>query len=112
MKVLLSAYLCEPEKGSELAVGWNWVLQIARFHDVWVLTAGEWRKGIQNALAKDALHRVRFGVLRSSASGHCFGGGQMGTGGPLLPLANRRLLRGPQVAPQSQLRPYSSCHAG
>jgi len=39
MKVLLSAYACEPNKGSEPCVGWNWALEIARLgHKVWVLT--------------------------------------------------------------------------
>ena len=39
MKVLLSAYACEPNKGSEPGVGWNWALQVARLgHKVWVLT--------------------------------------------------------------------------
>ena len=40
MKVLMSAYACEPGKGSEPAVGWNWALQAARRHEVWVLTRG------------------------------------------------------------------------
>ena len=39
MKILLSAYACEPNKGSEPGVGWNWALEIARLgHKVWVLT--------------------------------------------------------------------------
>ena len=63
MKVLVSAYLCEPDKGSELAVGWNWVLQIARFHDVWVLTDNRWRQGIQNFLEKEALPGGHFVYL-------------------------------------------------
>lgn len=38
-KLLLSAYACEPNKGSEPGVGWYWSTQIAnRGHDVWVLT--------------------------------------------------------------------------
>src|SRR5918995_6225566 len=38
MKVLLSALGCEPEKGSELEVGFQTVLAAASEHDVWVLT--------------------------------------------------------------------------
>lgn len=38
LKVLLSAYACEPGKGSEPEVGWQWALHMARFHDVTVLT--------------------------------------------------------------------------
>jgi glycosyltransferase involved in cell wall biosynthesis len=39
MKVLLSAYACEPGKGSEPGVGWNWALEITRLgHTCCVLT--------------------------------------------------------------------------
>jgi glycosyltransferase involved in cell wall biosynthesis len=38
VKVLLSAYACEPGKGSEQEVGLRVLLAAARRHDVWVLT--------------------------------------------------------------------------
>lgn len=38
MRVLLSAYACEPGKGSEPEVGLRTMLAAARKHDVWVLT--------------------------------------------------------------------------
>ncbi len=39
MKVLLSAYACEPGKGSEPGMGWNWAVEIARLgHEVHILT--------------------------------------------------------------------------
>jgi len=39
MKILLSAYACEPNHGSEPGVGWNWAVELAQLgHDVWVLT--------------------------------------------------------------------------
>ena len=37
-KILVSAYACEPEHGSEPGVGWNWLTQIAVNHDVTVIT--------------------------------------------------------------------------
>ncbi len=36
-KILVSAYGCEPGRGSEAGVGWNWVLQLAREYDVHVI---------------------------------------------------------------------------
>ena len=54
-KVLLSAYACEPDRGSESGVGWNWVRQIARFHDVWVVTRANNRGAIEQALEQDPL---------------------------------------------------------
>jgi hypothetical protein len=39
MRVLLSAYECEPNRGREQGRGWNCVLQLAKLgHEVWVLT--------------------------------------------------------------------------
>src|SRR4051812_43085382 len=50
LKVLISAYACEPNKGSEPEVGWQWGLQMARFHDVVVLTRSNNRPAIEQAL--------------------------------------------------------------
>jgi hypothetical protein len=60
MKVLVSAYACEPERGSESAVGWNCVQQIARFHEVWVVTRANNRHSIAKALAKKPLPNVHW----------------------------------------------------
>ena len=48
LKVLISAYACEPHRGSEPAVGWNWVRQAARFHDVWVIARRDERASIES----------------------------------------------------------------
>lgn len=37
-RVLISAYACEPGKGSEAGVGWNLAREMAKHHEVWVLT--------------------------------------------------------------------------
>ena len=46
----MSAYACEPGKGSEPEVGWQWALQMARYHDVTVLTRANNEPGITRAL--------------------------------------------------------------
>ena len=47
-KILLSAYACEPGKGSEPGVGWNWAREIAnRGYEVFVLTRENNKKKIQ-----------------------------------------------------------------
>ena len=51
LKVLMSAYACEPGKGSEPEVGWQWALQMARYHDVTVLTRANNQPAIEQALA-------------------------------------------------------------
>ena len=52
MKLLLSAYACEPEKGSEPGVGWAAAVALARSsHQVWVLTRLVNRTAIERGLA-------------------------------------------------------------
>ena len=61
LKILLSAYACEPGKGSEPEVGWQWALQAARFHDVTVLTRANNRASIEAGLERVATElRPRF----------------------------------------------------
>lgn len=60
MKILVSAYACEPDKGSEPGVGWNWTREIARYHDVWVLTQTKNRTGIEGDLARSPQPRMHF----------------------------------------------------
>lgn len=58
--ILVAAYGCEPGKGSEQGVGWNWSLQLARFGDLVVLTRSNNRESIEKALPVDLRDRVRF----------------------------------------------------
>ena len=37
-KIFISAYACEPGLGSEIGVGWHWVLELSKYYDLWVLT--------------------------------------------------------------------------
>lgn len=62
MKVLLSAYACEPGKGSEPGVGWHWAIEIARLgHKVWVLTRANNKAGIEQGLAElESLPNLHF----------------------------------------------------
>jgi glycosyltransferase involved in cell wall biosynthesis len=55
LKILLSAFACEPNKGSESAVGWNWALSLAQAgHQVVVLTRSDTRLAIER-IPKGAL---------------------------------------------------------
>jgi glycosyltransferase involved in cell wall biosynthesis len=62
MKVLLSAYACRPNQGSEPGIGWNWALEIARLgHDVWVLTHEDNCEYIEKELArKPSIRNLKF----------------------------------------------------
>jgi len=50
IKVLLSAYACEPNKGSEPGVGWRWAMGLASRVGLHVLTRESNRVAIENAL--------------------------------------------------------------
>jgi len=52
MKLLLSAFGCQPNKGSEHGIGWNWALEADRLgHEVWVLTRAVYRSSIEEELS-------------------------------------------------------------
>ena len=56
MKILLSAFSCGPDIGSEPGVGWHWAVELARSgHEVLTLTEIEYQGPIEAALADDWL---------------------------------------------------------
>lgn len=53
LKLLISAYACEPGKGSEPGVGWRWALETAALgHEVWVLTRSNNEPGISREMVR------------------------------------------------------------
>ncbi|MEX1116973.1 MAG: glycosyltransferase family 4 protein [Akkermansiaceae bacterium] len=71
MKILVSAYACNPYGGSEPGVGWTAVCRMARDHDVWVLTDCHNRSGWDKAALEGIIPsnvQVRFLRDRSACS--------------------------------------------
>lgn len=61
MKVLLSAYDCEPGKGGEPGNGWNWSWHLAELgNEVWVLTRPRGREAIEQILAPHPIPNLHF----------------------------------------------------
>lgn len=61
MKVLISAYSCEPGRGSERGVGWNVAREVAKRHEVWVLTRpDESKAAIEAELAHNPVPNLHF----------------------------------------------------
>jgi glycosyltransferase involved in cell wall biosynthesis len=46
LKIFVAAYACEPDLGSEVGVGWHWVLEMSKYFELWVLT----RKSNQSSI--------------------------------------------------------------
>ena len=60
-RILLSAYACEPGKGSEPEVGWLWATELeAAGHEVWVITRAANCTAIENELGKRNRPRLHF----------------------------------------------------
>lgn len=60
MKVLISAYACEPDRGSEPGVGWNWVKIISRQNETWIITRRNNRQNIELELARNPMPNAHF----------------------------------------------------
>lgn len=58
--ILVSAYGCEPLKGSESGVGWNWVLQMAKHNNVHVITRANNKIPIESHLPADVAENITF----------------------------------------------------
>ena len=50
LKILVNAYACSPEMGSEPGMGWNWCSHIARHCELHIITEGEFREKIERVL--------------------------------------------------------------
>ena len=58
-RILLSAYACEPGKGSEPEVGWMWATELeAAGHEVWVIT----REANRGAIERESENRRQSAV--------------------------------------------------
>jgi len=59
-KILISAYACEPNGGSEARIGWNFVKYLSEFHEIWVITRESNRFSIENNGDEKIVNRVHW----------------------------------------------------
>lgn len=50
MKILINAYACSPGMGSEPGMAWNWVSNLAKFCELYIITEGEFRDRIEEVV--------------------------------------------------------------
>lgn len=55
LNIVVSAYACRPQEGSEPSIGWNLVRELAQVHRVWVLTRANNQAAIARELAAHPL---------------------------------------------------------
>lgn len=60
IRVLMSAYACEPNKGSEPGVGWNWATQMAKKNEVYVITRSNNQGVIESYLKEFPISNLHF----------------------------------------------------
>ena len=46
LTILINAYACGPNMGSEPGMAWNWIINIANHCKVYIITEGEWKEAI------------------------------------------------------------------
>jgi len=64
MRILITAYACDPAMGSESGTGWRITSGVARHHEVHVITRSHGRRAIEAALKEDPTIRLRAHYLR------------------------------------------------
>ena len=52
LKILINAYACSPNMGSEPGMAWNWVSNLARYCEVHIITEGEFEDKIEDVVPK------------------------------------------------------------
>lgn len=60
MRVLVSAYICNPYRGSEGGMSWNWAWHLSAQHEVWVLTQPRSRPDIERYLEENPNENLNF----------------------------------------------------
>ncbi len=53
LSILINAYACSPNMGSEPGMAWNWCVNLARYCELHIITEGEF-KGIHGRVARIA----------------------------------------------------------
>ena len=50
LSILINAYACSPNMGSEPGMAWNWCINLAKYCELYIITEGEFQDKIETAL--------------------------------------------------------------
>ena len=64
LKILINSYTCCPGMGSEQGMGWNWIVHLAKYCELFIITEGEYKKQIKEWMVipehADVAERIHF----------------------------------------------------
>ncbi|MBR2705299.1 MAG: glycosyltransferase family 4 protein [Clostridia bacterium] len=60
MKILYSAFECNPYRGSEAFCGWSWVINMNKYHEIFVITRNENKKDIEKFCKENDVKNIHF----------------------------------------------------
>ena len=52
LRIIVNSYTCCPNMGSEPGMGWNWIINLAKYCEVYVISEGEFRPQIEAWMAE------------------------------------------------------------
>jgi glycosyltransferase involved in cell wall biosynthesis len=61
--ILINAYACRPNAGSEPGMSWNWIIQLSKYYNIYVITEGEWRNEIDFEINQLGLDNIHFSYI-------------------------------------------------
>ncbi len=78
MHVCISAYACDPNRGSEPGIGWNVVREVARRHRVWAITRRKNETAISRELQRAPLPNLNMVYFDLPPTARAWKRGQLG----------------------------------
>lgn len=55
LNVLINAYAISPNWGSEQGMTWRWITELVKYHNLFIITEGEWQAEIEQAVKEHPL---------------------------------------------------------
>jgi glycosyltransferase involved in cell wall biosynthesis len=60
LNILISAYAVGPNRGSEPGMAWNWIVNLSKYCNLYVVTEGEFQSDIENELKRNNINNIMF----------------------------------------------------
>lgn len=60
MNILYSAFECNPNRGSEAYCGWSWIINMRKYHNIFVITRKENRREIEDYCKSNNIDNIKF----------------------------------------------------